>query len=962
MYAILLNVPLTLALCCGAAAGPADWSASWIWKQRDRFNGYNDSIEARKVFELPAFTEAALRITADSQYRLYVNGEWVNDGPSRSWPNHYQYDVIDLAPYLKPGANEIRVIAKFLGIGTFHQLPQEAGLLAQLDVKTADGKMLSIGTDASWEVRDATAWVRWAPKQSVQMGIFEIYDARNENAGAFEPAVVRYAAGAGPWRNLEPRDCPLLTRKPFALRAFTGANVIQKPAWDTFVFPTAAWAYDTVVAANNKVAIAGAFVTMVNLEEAGTLTIDARGNNVQVDDKRAKDNAFTLEAGPHFVAVALSEYFGHWNSDSEIRIAADVPYTLKSALDDSADAPWAFVKFPDSRFETSDYEWALMSKDEQEQVRKRLDGIVRTFITDGATREGFRAKYAANARPIMPGEWTEAVHFLFMERKVAGAANVPGADALVQGRGPVTITPDANGDIELIYDLGEQNVGYYRFDIEAEAGLTVDIAGVEYITPDGRVQHTGNYRNAMRYVCKEGRNTFTSLARRSGRFLFITLRNQTRPATIHSFDLVESTYPVQRAGWFECSDPRLTDIWKISERTLKLCMEDSFTDCPLYEQTLWVGDSRNEAVFGYTAFGSADLALRCMRLAAYSLEEYPIVLCQVPSTWGTLLPAWSFLWGIMAWDYYEYTGDREAIAWVYPYLIKNLRGAAQYTDSRGLFSGPFWNMFDWTSIDDGHNTVLHNSMFAAGAADAALKCAEVLGDQEHVGWLREYRDQLVNGLNALYDEKKGAYPDSVHNDGKISEKTCMHTAFLALLYDVAPEKWRATLLDKVLNPPEGTTGVGSPFAMLYLYDALEKMGQGDRVVEQILKCYQPMLDTGATTVWESFPDGTTGSDGFPTRSHTHAWSSAPIHSLNRIVLGIVPEAPGGKAFRVSPRLNNLEWARGASGSVAGPVEVSWKRAGDTLTVDAKASEGVALRFERNDSHEGLKVIFNGKAQ
>jgi len=40
--------------------------------------------------------------------------------------------------------------------------------------------------------------------------------------------------------------------------------------------------------------------------------------------------------------------------------------------------------------------------------------------------------------------------------------------------------------------------------------------------------------------------------------------------------------------------------------------------------------------------------------------------------------------------------------------------------------------------------------------------------------------------------------------------------------------------------------------------------------------------------------------------------------------------------------------------------VDWKKTGDTLTVDAKAPAGVKLRFERNDSMQGLKVVFNGE--
>ena len=148
----------------------AAWQASWIWKHQDSYTGYNDTIEARKEVELPRVAAASMRITADTRYRLFINEQWVCDGPSRSWPHHYQYDVVDVGGFLRPGVNTVRIVAKYFGIGTFHQIPQEAGLLAQLEFTGKDGESLVIGTDDSWEVR-VPAWLatprsnpyRWVP-------------------------------------------------------------------------------------------------------------------------------------------------------------------------------------------------------------------------------------------------------------------------------------------------------------------------------------------------------------------------------------------------------------------------------------------------------------------------------------------------------------------------------------------------------------------------------------------------------------------------------------------------------------------------------------------------------------------------------------------------------------------------------------------------------------------------------
>ncbi len=958
---------LLLGLLTGEVFGmdsDVDWQGSWIWKQRDSYTLYNDTIEARKSVELPETVSARLCITADTRYRAYINDVWVNDGPSRSWPHHYQYDSIDVSAFLRPGTNTIRVIAEYFGIGTFHQIPREAGLLAQLEVTGNTGETLVFGTDDTWEVRDASSWLRNTPKQSVQMGPFEIYDARMAE-GIFEKALVRYAAGAGPWENLTVRDCALLTRIPFPLKALTAAQVIKKANAKTYVFPTSNWLYDDVVFSNHHVVTTGAYATVLDMgNTGGEITVDADGQSVFIEGKRAENNHFKLEGGRHLLFVVLSEYWGHWRNDTEIRLISDNAVLLVNPLDVQASGPWCFLPFDkEILYRSSDYQWAMLPKAERDEITRKITREIGAQMKLAPTTDSFASLWGDKARLIGTDECTESPYYLFRNREVLKDVPSPAKnpEALLAGTQPVTVSPSAQGDVELIYDLGEQNIGYYEFELDAEAGLVVDLFGVEYIDPEGRVQFTDRYRNGMRYICREGNNHFLSLRRRSQRYLFITLRNQTQPVILRKLSLIESTYPVNRQGSFTCSDERLTRIWEIAARTLKLCMEDVFTDCPLYEQTLWVGDSRNEALFNYTAFGHDDIARRCIRLAAFSLDKHPLIQCQVPSTWETIIPVWGFLWNLMIWDYYEYTADKEFLEWAYPYAIKHLQNAASFTDDRGLFSAPFWNMFDWSGIDDSHATVIHNNMFAVGAIDSLQKIASVLNKNDDLPWLDSYREKLVGAINLLWRDDVNAYPDSVHEDGAISNRISVHNAFLPLLFDIAPESRRPALVEHLLDLPDGMTPIGSPFAILYLFAAMEKMGLYTQVVEQIQKAYQPMLDLGATTVWETFASGSNKKDEFPTRSHTHAWSSAPIYILNRIVLGIRPDAPGGKTFQISPHLGGLTWAEGSSASINGPVRVSWKRDGDRLIVDAEAPDGVNLHFLRNDSHAGLSVSFNGQA-
>ena len=138
--------PLLLPVLVAAFAAVTAFSethtpirAKWIWSRGGDVHAYNQTVVARKLVDLPPLRQATLRITADSYYRVSINGVWVNDGPARAWPEHYQYDVLDATPFLTEGANEIRVIARHYGVGDFHRIPQQAGLLAQLDMVDRDG-------------------------------------------------------------------------------------------------------------------------------------------------------------------------------------------------------------------------------------------------------------------------------------------------------------------------------------------------------------------------------------------------------------------------------------------------------------------------------------------------------------------------------------------------------------------------------------------------------------------------------------------------------------------------------------------------------------------------------------------------------------------------------------------------------------------------------------------------------
>ena len=968
--------PILAACWCLAAAGlaasptPRDalpslrpWQAQWIWGQDSDLHGYNQAVLARKSFRMDECRRATLRITADTCYRLWINGTWVNDGPCRSWPTHFQYDVLDVTPYLQPGRNEVRILARYFGVGDFHHIPQQAGLLAQLDIETPSGRVLTVATDRSWEVAAYPALLSRTPKISIQMGPCEWFDARAADTLRFRPARVLFPAEEGPWQDLRPRDVALLTRAPASFKSLLHTRAVRAEGWN-FCVPAARLVNPGLIEANNHASCGFGMATVVEVPARTRLHIRNDGMKLALDGQPVQ-REMELSPGRHLLLGFSLRLFGH-DKEKAVRFLEPEGYRLVNPLDPDAENPWVFLSLPEFAVATNDLVWVQFR-----DLDPRLGGLARAYEEQTDTwlrsvtnltllkeRLGTRCKVLPAEKMFVEDVFWRFTHCQVLENTPMRVDNPSG---MLHDNAEVTVVhPPPRGDVELLLDLGEQRVGYWTFDLEADADTIVDMAAVEYIAPDGRIQWPWVNRNAMRYITRAGRNAYVSVQRRSGRYVFLTLRNFRTPVRIRHVGVIESTYPVEYQGAFRCSDARLTEIWNISARTLKLCMEDTFTDCPLYEQTHWVGDARNEALFAYGLFGAHDLARRCIRLTAESLDRFPIAGCQTPSSWDVLIPAWSFLWGISIWDHYWETGDRDWLREVYPAMIRNLEGAARYVNERDLFSAPFWNFFDWVNLDQGRQTVLHNSLLLIGAIDAALRAAEVLGDARHTPGLRRLRERLTRGVQQLWLPDRGAYADAVREDGSLSPVISQHTSFLALLFDVVPGEYQAAALRNLTNPPPDMVQVGSPFAALYLYEALEKYGLEERIVGEIYRHYLPMLEAGATTVWESFPTGTTGGGRFPTRSHCHAWSSAPVYYLNRIILGIVPTAPGAAEVRISPRLFDLSWARGRTATVRGPVEVAWRREDHVLHVTYSVPPGVKARFEPNPSHAGLQIIVNGR--
>ncbi len=81
---------------------------NWIWTPdwSDTDNTENRFVSFRKEFQISVMPEKCpVHVSADSRYKLYVNGIFVENGPCKGDSAVWYYETVDLQPYLKMGEN-----------------------------------------------------------------------------------------------------------------------------------------------------------------------------------------------------------------------------------------------------------------------------------------------------------------------------------------------------------------------------------------------------------------------------------------------------------------------------------------------------------------------------------------------------------------------------------------------------------------------------------------------------------------------------------------------------------------------------------------------------------------------------------------------------------------------------------------------------------------------------------------
>jgi alpha-L-rhamnosidase len=125
------------------------WEARWVGP-KEKANQYG-VYHFRKSFTLDKKPhQFIIHLSADNRYRLFVNGNYVTDGPQISDARHWRFESLDIVPLLKQGENLLAVqVVNFAEEAPVYMMGKRTAMIMQGD----DSLTSIVNTNQTWKYR-----------------------------------------------------------------------------------------------------------------------------------------------------------------------------------------------------------------------------------------------------------------------------------------------------------------------------------------------------------------------------------------------------------------------------------------------------------------------------------------------------------------------------------------------------------------------------------------------------------------------------------------------------------------------------------------------------------------------------------------------------------------------------------------------------------------------------------------
>jgi hypothetical protein len=498
----------------------------------------------------------------------------------------------------------------------------------------------------------------------------------------------------------------------------------------------------------------------------------------------------------------------------------------------------------------------------------------------------------------------------------------------------------------VILDLEDYYCAYPQLMVSQGSGSRIEIAWEEALYLDEEFKDKGNrneidgrfFRAAGDVFLPDGgvSRTFETLWWRAGRYVQLRIQTSGEPLIVESLTWRETRYPLEMESAFRASDERLVRVIPIAMRCLQMDSHETFMDCPYYEQLMYVGDTRLEALVTYVVSRDARLPRKALNMFGASRLADGLTQSRYPARAKQVIPPFSLWWVAMIHDFASWRDDRALVASLVPVARGVIDGVLLHQNTAGLIEAlPGWNFTDWVPDwsygipPDGDNGVsgVINWHFVL-TLEMLAELEDYLGEGELAARWRRLAAQFAARITDIFwVESRGLFAEDAEHT-LFSE----HAQCLAILGGQLEPARRERIAAALLSD-KGLARTTIYFTH-YLFETYRVIGRIDALLQR-LDLWFELERLGFKTTPEA-PE--------PSRSDCHAWGAHPIYHYFATLLGIRPGTMGFHTVHIAPQLGPLTHASGKLIHPLGEIEVDLVNDNSRLNGRIKLPGGLRGKF------------------
>ncbi|WP_181592944.1 alpha-L-rhamnosidase C-terminal domain-containing protein [Paenibacillus sp. YN15] len=823
--------------------------------------------------------ETLIRVTADANYLLWVNGILAGQGPPRNFPDTLVGELYDIGPLLREGGNEIVALVRHLYVDTFGYLVGEpafglAGVCQGADLSTCNGQ---------WQCRTERRWNEYAPRVNMHLGPLE-EQCWNAAAGEEEEWI-----GAVACRSMDRRIIP----SPMAPLRRTDVE-LSGDAVIMGTFPRLPLRNGKVYACSrepgNRVVAVALRMAEAAAEEQVYIGIRGQGGVLmERDGTSAVCHPYGHHVGEDYVCCSGSSL-----QQGVLLYLMGAEYVVLGSA--------------------SPMEWP-----DELKVDGYIPSIDPLFSFDRIIGQ---LRYDSPLLPFKEKLTLRAVgETAFHTWKEMGEIRLLGESVPLVGED----CPDIETGNGMVIRLNRFRFGHFRLELEAETQPDRGLLEIGYgHTEDA--QGRPMVFNYDRLVWSGGSAVFENrFTPRGAQYLLLSA---SVPVRIKKLVVVEALAPMPaHPGQFRTDSPGWNGIWQTAAETLRYSRTDVISSDSFREFCAWLGDTQHIALNYYYSHYDPAFIRYTWELFSRNTDGEGRMFSVAPGYMRFQLPVWTWQFWIGVRNHCLYTGDREFLQAVWPVCLQTHRFFGQFLTEEGLLKDPEgWAIVDWAKIDFGGESFVLNGLYRLGLL-ALADLAEYAGDGQSKGAFEEAAGRIVRALAAprFYCSERRLFMDGVKEDGPAATLS-QHAQILAVSMGLWREE-QGELWQRISDPGLEICTLGEP-SFHWAASLLWGTSAFVPFVRYMWEVYEWKMSLGVACFGHIHPRNRPGDYRHKQGSPAHGWSSSPVYVSGAFLLGIRPLAPGYKEAIIEPclALEDVTEAEGQVMTPCGPIRLAWKAA------------------------------------